>query len=339
MPKPTDFVSACRAIESAIERSTTGPGGHKRASATRSDLLRWATTWWASEEYPRLTRLRLPWKQWDRKLAVSGFRVAGAVHLLGRKGASVAQALRRTDAARGDLDYVLALAKELGVPLYELGKSQHPKVETELAAQGKVVVWLEERALEDMLLSAAEGRKVAGGRGQKYTEVFGICFGSQRRSADGDGDNLQVNVSRMVTQMRAKATANEVSPNWKSLATHIHIGEKFFPHLEVVGDYHTHPYDRFSQLVADRGWEYSRMDENSLDYWINTAMVDHGRPHFSLVVAVASGGKRGKGTFRRAPNVVQVSVDDLFFVVGAYRIRLDCTYDRKVRLEVPAHLP
>ena len=44
----------------------------------------------------------------------------------------------------------------------------------------------------------------------------------------------------------------------------------------------------------------------------------------------------GKGPFRRKANVVQVPVGDLFFVIGAYRIKLDATYDSDVDLSFPA---
>ena len=309
-----------------------------RRAALR-ELLAWATTWNSIEDYPRLRALQLPWSEWDRTLAYAGGRVACALRLLSVERHSMAKALGRTDAPKGDVSYVIALAKDLDMPLHQLAEMQPPLIEAELAAQHGLVVSLEPRALEDILLAAAEARLVPAGRGRTYTEVFGVCFGSQGWSdANRSLDSLHVNVARVVTQMRAKATANEVTPNDRSFAAHIQIGEKFFPHLHVVGDYHTHPYKTFTALLRDTAWRYSGPDEKSLGNWIEAATTRRTRPHFSLVVAVAGGGKSGKGPLRRAPNVVQLSVRDLFFVIGAYRIRLDEKYDHGVKLEVPVSL-
>lgn len=128
-----------------------------------------------------------------------------------------------------------------------------------------------------------------------------------------------MNVARVATQMRARATANAVEPKSKSLRAQLHVGNLFLPHLEVVGDYHTHPYKTFAELPAASGWEYSDADEKSLPHHIEEVRShDHADPLFSLVVAVAAGGKASKTPQRKAPNVVQISVGDIYFVIGAY---------------------
>ena len=104
----------------------------------------------------------------------------------------------------------------------------------------------------------------------------------------------------------------------------------------MVGDYHSHPYKSLSELRANKGWEYSDADLTSLPPFVEEVQVNHNRPVFSLVVAVAEGGKAGRGALRKKPNVIQVPVGDVFFVIGAYRINLDDTYDNEVDLSLPA---
>ncbi len=337
MPKPTNFVKACRAIEAAIDRATRrGSGGHKTRSAMRRDLARWATTWYAAGSYERLADLRLPWDRWDRELDLVSFRLACTIHLLGTEHITAAQGLKLTGAAKGDLEYAVALLANVGLTPWDIAREQPPSIRAELAAhRERLHVHLEPRALEDVLLAVAEGYKVAPGKGFKYTEVYGLCFGSVRRSTPRhESHELHVNVSRVATQLRAKATASEVMPNSKSLATHLDVATKFFPHLEVVGDYHSHPYKTLGKLVEAKGWEHSKADEDSLEHFIDEVLALHNRPLFSLVVAVAEGGKVGKAVRKKA-NVVQVPIGNLYFLLAAYRIRLDAEYDDKVSLILP----
>jgi hypothetical protein len=81
-----------------------------------------------------------------------------------------------------DLEAVQRLAKRAGVSLREL--DQHVELDVHAHVDSyleRLEVVLERRALEDLLLSALEGYAVPRpGRGQKYTEVFGYCFGSRR---------------------------------------------------------------------------------------------------------------------------------------------------------------
>jgi hypothetical protein len=255
-----------------------------------------------------------------------------------REGFTKARALRFSEAAPSNVDYVLALLKEAGLSPHDVVAEQSEGLSADIAASlERMSIHLEARALEDILLAAAESYKVSPSKTHRYTEVFGLCFGSVRR--DGIRRNaraVRVNVGRVVTQLRAKATPDSVMPNSESLAAHLEVGNEFFPHLELVGDYHTHPYNDLRDLVANHGWEYSDGDLRSLPHYLVDVRARNERPLFSLVVAVAEGGKAGKRPFKRERNVVQVPVGNLFFVIGAYRIRLDATYDDKLDLNVSA---
>lgn len=340
MAKPTNFVKACLAIDEAITRATrSGSGAHNRRAAMRRELALWASTAYASDTFDKLMPLRrLPWTRWDRELYRPSVLTACALRLMERDGFSRARALAFTGAAPGNLDYVLGLLKDVGLSVHDAVGQQSPDIELALATSlERMHVRLEHRALEDILLAAAEGYRVPASKRLRFTEVFGLCFGSMRRDAvSRDEHDVYVNVARVATQMRARATASEVTPNSGSLAAHLDVGDQFFPHLEVVGDYHTHPYHSFSDLVRHSGWRYSDMDERSLPNFVDEVQRRRSAPVFSLVVAVAEGGKSGKGPFRRKPNVVQLPIGNLFFVIGAYRILLDASYDDRVELNVPA---
>jgi len=340
MSKPTKFVAACREIQAAIERSTaTGTGSHRKRAALLRELALWATTYYMGAEYERLLQLKgLPWKRWDVDLSDSGWRVAAAIRLMDRHELSRARALKATKSLPSDLDLALLLMKQAGLSLHDVVAQQADHIATIVeSAVDDLHVNVEARAFEDLLLAAVEGYKVAPGKGYKYTEVFGICFGSVRRKIKyGQETEVLVNVSRVATQLRAKATASSVLPNEKSLAAQVEIGQQFFPHLEVVGDYHTHPYRSFDELKANVGWEHSDADEQSLPEFLDQLRQREHSPVFSLVVAVAAGSKSGRYPSRRARNVVQVPVGNLYFVIGCYRTLLDASYDSEVDLTIPS---
>ena len=58
----------------------------------------------------------------------------------------------------------------------------------------------------------------------------------------------------------AKGTANEVDLNLKVMDVKQKVVEQRWPHLSLVGDFHTHPYKNFGEVVSNAGWEFSKGD-------------------------------------------------------------------------------
>ncbi len=202
----------------------------------------------------------------------------------------------------------------------------------------RVRILIEPRALEDLLLAAAETYVVpARGKGNRYTECYGICYGSRRDHAPlSDGRfRRTVYVSRIVTQLRARANAHEVYPNSQSAKVHGEVADKLFSHLAVVGDYHTHPYASLTRLRSVKGWQYSGQDEEHIAGWIDDQRTVGHDPRFSLVVAVARGKRQGKPMVP-ARNRVRVWLGSLFLEIAAFRILHDRKYDDEIELELPA---
>ncbi len=176
------------------------------------DLAFWATGDYAGSTYPHISKLKLPWKQWDSELYRAGVMVAATLRLHALDNVSLARAKSWVRVPDGDLREALRLIKSAGVSIHDVVREQNPEVATILTgSREQLQVCLEPRALEDMLLAAAEGYLVAPGKGFKYTEVFGLCFGSVRRKAGRSvTKDVFVNVARVATQMRARDTANAV---------------------------------------------------------------------------------------------------------------------------------
>ena len=195
----------------------------------------------------------------------------------------------------------------------------------------EVSVAVESTALQDMLLGALEAYSVPKGRGARYSEVVGMCFGSvktQKRSVRGEGSLqvVHVLVRRVALQLRAYTTAGSVAREPRSEAVHLEMAAELFPDLELVGDFHSHPYSSLVELRAKYGWAYSPADEEENQSWIETlASQGHPRPRVSLILAIARAGRARSGK-APGPNVLRATFGRCHCYLAAYRINRNGTY-------------
>jgi hypothetical protein len=187
-----------------------------------------------------------------------------------------------------------------------------------------VVIWLEDGAIEDIVLVGLEAYAVPR-QGVKFTETYGICFGSTKsvdetRLAHGRHVNRYVNISSVHIQLRAECYSHKVTYDLRSLETQMAVATDLFPQLDIVGDFHTHPYKDVNELKAVKGWNYSRGDEAGIPTWVTPLRQMGYHPRTSLIVAVAKGGRRLSRPGRMKPNVVRFSIKKYHFYVACYRI-------------------
>ena len=263
-----------------------------------------------------------------------------ALHLIHGHGLASSRAAKLMEIPESMLVAVTAIGRRGGLPVKDLVRNVGDDVRT--VAEGyleRLSVSLDQRAVEDLLLAALEAYAVPKpGRGQKYTEAYGICFGTSRRLPENGHEKRFrqiLNVVRVATQLRSRATASEVAPNPKSEKVHLQVASSLFEHLTVLGDYHTHPYPTLVKLRSVRGWQPSSADKGHISVWASAARQAGGYPRFSLIAAVAQGGKTGLPTAREAPNRVRFCIGGHFVVVSAYRLLRNDEYDTEIMLSCP----
>lgn len=205
-----------------------------------------------------------------------------------------------------------------------------------------VVVWLDDRAIEDIVLVALEAYAVPR-KGVKFTETYGICFGSikpmeEKRKAHGRHTKRYINVSSVHIQLRAEGYSNKVTYDLRSLETQMTVATHFFPQLDIVGDFHTHPYKTAAKLKAVNGWSYSASDEASIAEWVAPVRKMGFHPGISLIVGIAAGTKRISRPGMLKPNVARFSIDKYHFYLACYRILGDRYSEKNITLN-PTALP
>ena len=189
----------------------------------------------------------------------------------------------------------------------------------------EVVVWLDDRAIEDIVIVGLEAYAVPKGRGIKYTETYGICFGSsktteEKRQAHGRHITSYIHVSSVHIQLRAEGYPNKVTYDLRSLETQMEAAKNLFPQLDIVGDFHTHPYRDPQQVKDLHGWQFSHSDEVNIPEWATPLRGMGYQPRTSLIVAIAKGGKRASRPRRIKPNVIRFSMGKYHFYLSCYRI-------------------
>jgi hypothetical protein len=206
----------------------------------------------------------------------------------------------------------------------------------------EIVVWLDEKAIEDIVLVALEAYAVPR-RGVAFTETYGICFGStktteEKRVAHGKHITRHIDVDSVHIQLRAECYSNKVTYDLRSLETQMEVAKILFPQLDIVGDFHTHVYRTVQELRESRGWSFSGADEAVIPTWADPLREKGYHPRASLIVGVATGGKRITRPGRMRHNVIRFSVNKYHFYVACFRIIGDRYSDTNITLQ-PIAIP
>ena len=199
-----------------------------------------------------------------------------------------------------------------------------------------VVVWLDDKAIEDIVLVALEAYTVPR-KGVRFTETYGMCFGStkikeEERQADGKHSTRYLHVSSVHIQLRAEGFSNKVIYDLRSLEAQMEVASHLFPQLDIVGDFHTHPYKTVDELRAIKGWEYSDSDEAVIPDWAGPLRRMGYHPRASLIVGIATGSRKIPKPGRFKPNVIRFSIDKYHFYIASYRIIGDRYSSKNIKI-------
>jgi hypothetical protein len=188
---------------------------------------------------------------------------------------------------------------------------------------------IQNQALEDMLLGVFETYRVPKSKKEPFSEVFGLLLGmtaTTRSVKRGEGTHTRhfVHVEKAVPQIRAKASPSSVTPSARSLNALVEAADSLFPQLEIVGDYHSHPYRSYLELKRLRGWSASREDAISSASLSRDLQTRKDRPHHmkvALVIAIAEGrGSAIPENVRDKTNLYHLKMAGCHVMISAYRI-------------------
>ena len=136
-----------------------------------------------------------------------------------------------------------------------------------------LTIHVSDSAIMHLLLAGMEsfcvrhwGKNVTDKRGPAETAGLLIGYKTQKDYMD------HFMVEHVSTDTFAKGTSSSVALNEDVTKTKCKVIEQRWPHLSLIGDFHTHPYENYSaEAVRDKGWEASKDDRVS---WKEDMLVE-----------------------------------------------------------------
>ncbi len=135
-----------------------------------------------------------------------------------------------------------------------------------------------------------EHKTHAKGKSNSELETFGLLWGY---SIAQKGDLPPRIISTMATvETSALRHKDWVQPNVESLLTKKRFFEKYYPNVELVGTFHSHPYANLDEVNEYKGWRASNGDEEFWP-WLHKLLCPEQERMAHLVVTISSLNSKG----------------------------------------------
>jgi len=137
--------------------------------------------------------------------------------------------------------------------------------------------------LMQLHLAALEAfRQIRRGKRTRL-ETLGLLWGKRAT----DRNEYRYVVEHVTVDTFAKRQKNMVSPSPDDAELKDEIISSFWPELELLGEFHTHPYATTGQVERARGYEFSREDRAALKREMHERDVYYDSFRVGLVMAIA----------------------------------------------------
>lgn len=129
------------------------------------------------------------------------------------------------------------------------------------------IIYVEDHVVPQLFTTAMEAYEIKHQnhiRGKAYDklETFGLLWG---HSIPSRGFQRPRIITNMVT-VETSALRHEdwVKPNLQSIKNKKVFFERYWPNIELVGSFHSHPYNSLSTVNDEKGW---RASEGDKEFW------------------------------------------------------------------------
>src|SRR5579871_3449676 len=172
MNRRTNLILAAERLEEAIDvHCASGRGLSKKRRPMLKELLRYMVLQESPTELPSLGR---PWRRVRTVVEYYGEVLPLNAYIMGTRGYDVRRIVTLGDLKASEVSYLAGLSRRTGISLGNLAEQASPSTLADVEAQFEnLVAYLDERAVEDVLLAAMESYAVPAGRGRRYTEIYG----------------------------------------------------------------------------------------------------------------------------------------------------------------------
>ncbi len=156
---------------------------------------------------------------------------------------------------------------------------------SDLRSKSVYRVRISDAALNQIVVSGVEAYCLRGVKSSRTgVEILGYLWGTQRRS----GEATLIHIDLATTSVVAKGTNTAVRAHKDSAVLMADVLDRWAPHLNLVGDFHTHPFCDLDEVNGVGGFQFSDEDRAAFleddDIW--GAALESGQHPIMLVLTI-----------------------------------------------------
>jgi hypothetical protein len=159
----------------------------------------------------------------------------------------------------------------------------------------KKIAFVEDHVVPQLFTTAIEAyefihQSTSRSKGYDKLETFGLLWGY---SIPAKGDAPARVVATVATaETSALRHTDWVQPNYDSVKAKKEFFERYWPHVELIGTFHSHPYENLAMVNNVKGWRASPADEKFFPSFHEEIAPDQDLL-LHLVISIAQLEKRG----------------------------------------------
>lgn len=163
---------------------------------------------------------------------------------------------------------------------------------------------IEDHVVPQLLTSAIEAYEVdhkshANGKAKKEIETYGLLWGHMIPERHGLPRRVVCTMATVETS--ALRHENWVRPQVDSLLMKRDFFKQYWPQLELVGTFHSHPYSSLAEVNDIKGWRASDADKHHWP-WVHQILAPDLDSMAHLIVTVTQLERRGSAWPQRLAN-------------------------------------
>lgn len=128
-----------------------------------------------------------------------------------------------------------------------------------------IQIIVEDHVVPQLFTAAIEayeiGDRVDTRRGVNGLETYGLLWGYALPARPETGQPERLVAVTATVETSAIRRQDAVAPSGKSIAMKRDFMRQYWPQLELIGTFHSHPYTNLAEVNANRGWRGSEVDE------------------------------------------------------------------------------
>lgn len=156
-----------------------------------------------------------------------------------------------------------------------------------------ISILVEDHVVPLLFTSAIEAYEVAERRKQLGpVETYGLLWGYALPAREETGQPERLIAVTATIETSAQRAPGSVAPKGDSIVMKRDFIRKYWPHLELIGTFHSHPYEGLSEVNGIQGWRCSDEDREHW-LWFHETFCDEMPSLAHLIVTISKLEKQG----------------------------------------------